>query len=185
MSYQKLDQLHKNIRESKVCKKCDRDRLIKFFEKPTSLVCNECKLKAKRVKKQNSLSKTKDLAWKSFATYIRTRDSLKTTGTTEQCVCITCGKIVDYKSIQAGHFVGGRGSAVLFDEELVNGQCMRCNIMLKGNYDSYNLVMLEKYGGKKVVEMLKRKQHVVQYRQEDYIKIIKKYDAMLADLKQS
>lgn len=185
MSYLKTNQLKKAVRSHRVCKKCDRKRLIKFFEKPTSLICDECKLRSKRIKKANLPSKLKDRAWKAFATYIRTRDSLKTTGSVDQCTCITCKKTVDYKNIQAGHFIGGRGGAVLFDEELVNGQCVRCNIMLKGNYDAYNLVMLEKLGGDRVIEMLKRKQEVVQYRASDYNNITIKYKKKLDKLLKS
>lgn len=46
----------KNIRSHRVCNKCDKKLLIKFFEKPTSLICDKCKRKSKRVKKQSSKS---------------------------------------------------------------------------------------------------------------------------------
>lgn len=56
MSYQKSKQTKKNIREKKVCSKCKKERLIKFFEKPTSRICNDCKAKSRRLKKQSSKS---------------------------------------------------------------------------------------------------------------------------------
>lgn len=182
IGYQKKEQVKKAVRTSRVCKKCHKDRLIKFFEKPTSLVCDDCKRQSKRIKQQTSPTKLKQKAWKAFSDYIRTRDSLETTGTTTHCVCITCKKTVEYKSIQAGHFVGGRTGSILFDEELVYGQCMVCNLFLKGNYDAYNLVMLKKFGGDKVVEFLERKNQVVQYKPSDYEGIIEKYQNKLASL---
>lgn len=66
----------------------------------------------------------KDKAWKAFSTYIRTRDSIKTTGGVDFCRCITCKKIYEYKQTQAGHFVPGRSNSVLFKEDIVNGQCL-------------------------------------------------------------
>lgn len=54
MNYSKKSQLKKTPRTHRVCKKCNTKRLIKFYEKPTSLICDDCKRKAKRVKKQSS-----------------------------------------------------------------------------------------------------------------------------------
>ena len=182
MSYTKKDQLKKNTRTHRACLKCSTKRLIKFYDKPTTLICKDCKRKSKRLKKQNSTSSLKKKAWKAFSDYIRTRDSLKTTGSTTHCRCITCPKTVEYKGIQAGHFVGGRGGSVLFDEDLVNGQCLRCNVMLNGNYDSYNLVMLKKHGSEKVIEMLERKGKTVHYKASDYKIIREKYKTLVEDL---
>lgn len=182
LGYSKESQVKKKVRSHRTCKKCGRLRLIRFYEKSTSLVCNQCKKEAKRIKKQLSPTKLKQKAWKAFSDYIRTRDSIKTTGTTTHCVCITCNKNFEYKNIQAGHFVGGRTGSILFDEELVFGQCVGCNVFLKGNYDAYNLVMLKKFGGEKVIEFLERKNEVVQYKASDYQAIIKKYEKKLSDL---
>jgi hypothetical protein len=66
MSYQKSKQTKKNIRERKVCSKCKKERLIRFFEKPTSRICNDCKAKSRRLKKQSSksyITKKKDAKW--------------------------------------------------------------------------------------------------------------------------
>ncbi len=62
----KQSQLKKTVRSHRVCKKCNKKRLIKFYEKPTSLICNDCKRKAKRVKKQSSksyITKKLDTKW--------------------------------------------------------------------------------------------------------------------------
>lgn len=113
-------------------------------------------------KKPETISSLKKEAWSWFSKYIRLRDCLKTTGTKEWGVCITCGKTVPfsggaYNSLQAGHFVDGRRKEYLFDERIVNGQCGVCNIAKGGNKDSYTLVMIKKYGHKYVEEVLQMK----------------------------
>lgn len=173
--YSKQTQTYKKEISKKKCSSCSKTRDIKFFSTPRALKCNTCKAKAKRISSYNSVSSSKERAWKAFSTYIRTRDSIKTTGTKDYCQCITCNKVVPYKKIQAGHFIGGRGGSVLFDERVVNGQCVRCNIMLKGNYDAYNLVMLQTHGCDEVVKMIESKWKIVQYKSSDYKDIEEKY----------
>ena len=69
----------------------------------------------------------KDTAWKWFSLYIRLRDCLITTGSAESCKCVTCGNIVPYDQLDAGHAISGRHNAVLFDESIVYAQCRKCN----------------------------------------------------------
>lgn len=97
--------------------------------------CKGLKKKVKRVKTDNR--KSKENAWKVFSRYIRLRDCLKTTKTDHMGVCYTCGKTFDFKELQAGHCISGRGNFILLDEECVKIQCYRCNIELKGNYDIF------------------------------------------------
>jgi len=96
-----------------------------------------------------------DKAWKAFSTYIRHRDCLATTGTFERGTCVTCVVRGDnteypYSLIQAGHAVGGRSAAVLFHEEIVNGQCAHDNRQgnggLAGDYGNYMTFLVKKYG---------------------------------------
>ena len=166
----------------KICKLCQKLRDIKFFETPKSLYCIDCKKHAKTQKRKQASKVTKKKAWTAFSTYIRIRDSLKTTSTIDECVCITCGKRVPYKKIQAGHYIGGRGNSVLFDERIVNGQCSRCNIILKGNYDAYNLVMLKKYSKKEILKMLEKKKERKINTSQDYLDIEEKYKQKTKEL---
>ena len=85
-------------------------------------------------------------AWKAFSDYIRLRDSLATTRSKDFCKCVTCGKTVPYPNIQAGHAIGGRNNSILFDEELVNGQCKGCNGYRGGRYGEYSVWFIKKYG---------------------------------------
>lgn len=103
---------------------------------------------------KSELSRAKDRAWEAFSKYIRLRDCLKTTGDPEWGICITCGKRTYYKEYQAGHLVEGRKNAVLYDEEIVNGQCEVCNGYGGGEYAKYALVMAKRYSEQWVLDKL-------------------------------
>lgn len=89
---------------------------------------------------------TKKTAWDWFSKYIRLRDCYRTTGTDEALRCYTCDKLIDFKDAQAGHGIGGRTNGILFDEEVVHGQCVRCNFYRKGNYEVYVPKLVAKHG---------------------------------------
>jgi len=95
---------------------------------------------------KKSISALKKKAWTLFSIYIRLRDCLKTTGTTEYGKCITCGKIYSFDKLQAGHFIAGRSNSVLFDEQGVFAQCFACNCGLHGNLLVYRRKIVEMYG---------------------------------------
>ena len=93
-----------------------------------------------------TLSKVKKKLWVIFSEFIRKRDGLLTTGSTEWALCITCGKRYHYKLLQAGHFIAGRHNSGLFSEEGTHAQCYNCNINLKGNTLVYRRKIIELYG---------------------------------------
>ena len=95
--------------------------------------------------KRTPLKIAKDSAWSAFSAFIRTRDCLRTSGTLEEGVCISCGRPTPYKGSQAGHFISGRTNAILLDEDLVHLQCYHCNIGLSGNYVEYFVAMEQLY----------------------------------------
>jgi len=74
------------------------------------------------------------------------RDGLRTTGSTEWALCITCGKRYHFKLLQAGHFIAGRHSANLFSERGTHAQCYNCNINLKGATLEYRRQIIKLYG---------------------------------------
>lgn len=106
--------------------------------------------KIKTRTKKTEYKKAKEKVNKLFSIYIRTRDCLLTTGHREEGKCVTCRRIFPYKALQAGHFVPGRHSSVLFDERNCHAQCFRCNMKrpgcLGGNLIKYYPFMLEEYG---------------------------------------
>lgn len=118
--------------------------------------------------KTPTLSSAKKKAWVQFSAYIRRRDCIKTTGTLDEGVCITCGTRIPYKSANAGHFVSSRCNAVLFEEDLTNLQCPQCNIYLMGNYLPYTLKMIDLHGREWVEEKQRLKHKTLKRTINDY-----------------
>lgn len=110
MSFSKEGQLEKKVRTHRICSGCKRKRLIKFYEKPTSLKCDECKRKAKRVKKQSSkgyIAEKQDNIW---ARFIKDNAGNK---------CEYCGK---KENLNSHHIFSRSNRAVRHD--LDNGCCL-------------------------------------------------------------
>lgn len=121
----------------------------------------------------------KDKALAAFSKYIRTRDCLRFTGDPEEGRCVTCNRYYPYKKLQAGHFISGRGNAVLFDERLVYSQCVGCNgnppMGKGGNYVEYFVFMESEVGREKIDEFRALKNTTVVYKTHDFIEIQEKY----------
>jgi len=122
----------------------------------------------------------KDKAWQSFSRYIRTRDCLRFTGDPEEGMCVTCQGLFPFKKLQAGHFISGRGNAVLFDERLVYSQCYQCNgnppFGKGGNYVEYFRFMLDEVGLEKIDEFRSIKGTTKVYKTHDFIELSKQLD---------
>lgn len=121
------------------------------------------------------MKKAKNKAWKMFSKFIRLRDCLKTTGSKDYGLCITCGNKKGFKEADAGHFISGRGNAVLFDERIVNFQCKRCNKWLHGNFEAYYSVMINRYGQEVVNQMIRLKHKVLKMTEYDYLSKYEEY----------
>lgn len=133
-------------------------------------------------KKKKGLKYYKTKAWDMFSKYIRTRDCLATTGTADEGVCVTCGKRYHFKELQAGHGIGGRNNAILFDEELVNAQCKFCNGYGNGKYAEYSLWFIKKYGLKSWEEKVELSKELRKYSANDYMAIEETYKEKLGVL---
>jgi len=92
----------------------------------------------------------KKTAHRWFSKYIRLRDCIATTGTTERARCITCGEIKDFKKCDCGHYVPGRSDSVLFDEHNAHAQCNSCNRWRQGMFIEYEIALVTKYGADEV-----------------------------------
>lgn len=100
------------------------------------------KIPKTRKRKLESLSKLKAKVWKLCSEYVR-KSAADWRG---YATCVTCGKKDLWKNLQAGHFIQGRHSAILFDIRGIHPQCYRCNVPLHGNLIPYYEYMLRKYG---------------------------------------
>lgn len=117
MSYLKSAQTTKKTREKKTCTKCGKNRLIKFFEKPTSHHCNDCKRKAKRMKKQSSPGKIRQKKDEQWSQAIKERDGFK---------CFYCGKD---KYLNSHHIFSRSNYKVRWDMDNGVTLCSGCHTM--------------------------------------------------------
>ena len=103
--------------------------------------------------KHKSVKKLKKECRELLSRYVRLRDCLRTTGTLAYCKCISCMKVIDYKTAQAGHFVDCRHNSTLFNLMNVNAQCPRCNVYLDGNILQYRRALIALYSEEEVNEL--------------------------------
>lgn len=135
----------------------------------------------RRAKADNiSLTSLKEKAWTAFSRFIRLRDSDEY----GYCVCCTCPTRLPWREMTAGHFVSGRGNAVLFDERVVHAQCVRCNVFNGGEYARYFLFMRRKYGlsDSQIEELLNLKHKIVKRTEHDLICLADEFDRKADEL---
>jgi hypothetical protein len=134
---------------------------------------------------KKSSNTKKNTAWKWFSVFVRTRDSIATTGTTTHAQCITCGKVYPINELDAGHAIAGRSNAILFNEDLCHAQCRRCNRMGGGELQAYKRILVEKHGQEKWDMWEASKRHHVEYTQFDYEQMAKSYRKRTKELKET
>lgn len=93
-------------------------------------------------KKIKTLPQAKAKTWEIFSLWVRLVSADKN-GFVE---CYTCGKKDLPKYMQAGHAIGGRHNAVIFDYFLVQPQCAVCNIFNKGEYGKFAAKLIAEFG---------------------------------------
>lgn len=111
--------------------------------------------------------------------YVRLRDCLKTTGTYHHCKCFTCLADVDYKQIQAGHFLHGK---LDFDPDNMRGQCVNCNYSPRGMHDIYEIKLVRMYGEKWVEDLILRANQLQKKSRFELEEIISEYKAKCLQL---
>jgi hypothetical protein len=126
------------------------------------------KIKKKKLKTISSLKKE---AWKLCSIYIR-KKSMDRFGF---CRCYTCNGIHSWTDIQAGHGIGGRSNAVLFDEEIIKPQCVSCNIFHRGNYTIFTTRLIKEHSLEWWEKKLEDSKKIVKYTRSDIEELIVKY----------
>lgn len=135
--------------------------------------------------KKTTLTSAKKKAWIQCSIYVRTRDALATTGTLDYVYCISCGKrypAFGKGCVQAGHFVPGRGGAVLFDVRGIHAQCYNCNVNLKGNWVPYEKKLRELYGADVVEELKALKYQTKKWTIEELEELTEEYKQKTQEL---
>lgn len=125
----------------------------------------------------------KATAWKWYSLYIRLRDAIATTGSPEAAICPTCGKLTPWERLDAGHAMGHRQGAVLYDETIVYAQCRPCNQAGDGEKQAFKRFLIEKFG-RAWYELKDAGSHeTVIYSEWEYRAIAEKYRKAYNDLK--
>lgn len=132
-------------------------------------------LKSRRAKKKVSKRTLKNNAWSVFSQYIRLRDCLFTTGTKTHGKCITCGVVLPFGKLQAGHFISGRHNSYLFSEEGVHAQCRTCNIIKDGNPLVYRRAIIDLYGEGYDEVLEKESREIKKFAPQDLVDIAEYY----------
>lgn len=124
-------------------------------------------------------TKWKRKAWNIFSIYIR----LKYSDFAGYVECVTCGrKYLWNKGMQAGHFIPGRRSSILFVEHNVHPQCYGCNIGKKGNMVKYYKFMLDNYGQNVIDSLEELEKKDIKFTADDYKNLYMKYTVKIRNL---
>ena len=109
------------------------------------------------------------LCQQTFNKYIRQRDADKP--------CISCQK---GRVENAGHYLSqGHHSALRFNENNTNGQCVRCNLYLSGNLINYRTNLLKKIGEENVLQLEQTNKKAHKWNRFELIEKIESYKSLL------
>lgn len=78
--------------------------------------------------------------WHSL--YVRLRDA----GPSGDVSCCSCGKVVYWRDVDAGHFIPRQNKSTRYHENNVFGQCRKCNRFDNGNPAGYAKFLINKFG---------------------------------------
>ena len=107
------------------------------------------------IKKKSTLTvpKLKKKLDRLFSKYIKLRD-----GGEDYFKCISCQRTKPLNQFNAGHYWSRRFMSTRYNEQNVYGQCIYCNMHLKGNIQGYTTGLLKKYG-KEILQHLEIKKN--------------------------
>lgn len=136
-----------------------------------------------------SMKKNKKTAWPSrsklvqkldqvFSVYIR----LSVADKDWYITCPLCGARVHWTKAQNMHFIKRSVYKYRRDEKNCHAGCMRCNVILHGNYIVYTRRMQRKYGEILVDEMINDRQ-ICKIATSSLQEMIEKYQSMVDELR--
>lgn len=163
-------------------KKSDRQKLIEELDRMNGLG-------RKREARRWTLQDYKDEAWALLSKIIR----LQAADKDGLAYCVTCladsgfADLRPWKELQAGHFQSGRTNSILFVEEGIFPQCVKCNFFNGGNRNAYIKFLNDRMGVKKAAALMARlyklSKETVQFSIEQLEERIAGYKARLDKLK--
>jgi len=129
-------------------------------------------------KSKLKISSLKAKAWKLFSEWTRRKWADKD----GFVACCTCHKTFHWKSLQAGHFISGRGNSILFDERGTNPQCYGCNCHKHGDWPNYYEFMTALYGPEVIEDLKKTSRIARKFTPEELQSLIEKYKTKLEEI---
>ena len=111
-----------------------------------------------------------------FAKWIKERDS---TSREISFTCISCGRIKPTSQFNCGHYHSRRYMSLRWDEKNNNGQCIYCNLHLKGNIQGYAMGLIAKYGKGIIQELEIKKMQIRKYSTFELQILIKYYEDLI------
>jgi len=114
-----------------------------------------------------------------FSEFIRRRDSDQNGNIS----CISCGKIVNWKQSDAGHYVNRKHMSLRYDEKNVNAQCRACNRFDEGNVIGYTRGLFAKHGTDIFDYLRVKKSNICKMGSFEYQALISEYQRKIKDLK--
>jgi len=169
-----------------LCKKCGKKRQLgqtkckycqikQFRERQKAKKLKELARKEKKKeKKANNIRLLKKKLDTVFSIWIRHRDIIKGSYSKIQCPC--CGVIIPWKKSQNMHYVSRANMNTRYDEENCYAGCMRCNVMLNGNYPAFTNYLINRYGSDWLQKLIAKGREIKQWSSEDLKILIKKYE---------
>lgn len=127
----------------------------------------------KRENRGNNTKLLKKQLDKVFSIYIRQRDIIK--GSYGKIKCPCCGQLVQWKDAQNMHYVGRSNMNTRYDEENCYAGCMRCNVMLNGNYPAFTDYLINKNGAEWLQKLIAKGREIKQWTAQELKDLIKYY----------
>ena len=115
----------------------------------------------------------RDKAAEEMQQYVKVKRCLEETGLAFVGVCVTHARRYHIASLQAGHFIGGRRNAVLFDQMNIHCQCYHCNVIENGEHTKYRKFMVARHGEEWVVNRELRAKRNIPNARIDFVKLRK------------
>ena len=161
---------------NKTCKICHEVGHSKFYCKKRPAKPIQAKTKKPKRPSRGAVVKELDSV---FSQYIRlcAVDELGDT------TCVTCGDTRPWKQHQNGHFFTRGRYATRWDKDNCHVQCVKCNIMLHGNYIQYTKYMIDTYGRQFIDKLEKKSFTPVKIPTSELRDMIDEYKAKVALLK--
>ena len=112
----------------------------------------------KTARKPRSISKLKKDLDKQISLYVRQINAKD-----GKVKCYTCGRVMDWKQSQCGHFISRSYLATRFDLNNLRVQCVGCNVFGGGKPLDFEENLKEELGKKAVEEMKARRHKIMKF----------------------